>query len=170
MPMDDFQAALKQQLERNAELQRRRAEAEQEMDRARQAAEEQARAEAQRQQDVRNQRHADLVEHLSDVARQLKAAQPESFIVRTGWTESGEEFLAKISTRQTEPSRSLLIELDRDDDQVLARWITGVGNTVELWRLLEVTPAMLAELVLQVADEPLWRSATAPPPFPRSPR
>lgn len=136
------------------------------MDRAKAAREEEERQEAERQQQERNDHHAALAEHLASLAAQLKAASPETFIVRTGWTESGEEFLAKISTRQTRPARSLLVELDRDDDQVLARWNTDVGDAVELWRLLHVTPDLLAKLVLQVADEPLWRQASAPPPFP----
>lgn len=166
--MSDFEAALTEQLARNADLARQRAEAEAEMDRARALQEEERRREEQRSQDERNTRHSQLADHLSDLAKQLKSASPEQFIVRTGWTQSGEEFLAKISTRQLSPSRSLLIELDRDDDQVLARWNTGVGNAVELWRLLEVTPELLSRLVLQVADEPLWRKAAAPPPFPGS--
>ena len=164
--MTDFEAALQEQLARNADLARQRQEAEAEMDRAKAAKEEEARQEAARQQDERNARHADLAAHLGRLAAQLKAASPETFIVRTGWTESGEEFLAKISTRQTHPARSLLVELDRDDDQVLARWNTDVGDSVELWKLLEVTPELLTRLVLQVADEPLWRRATAPPAFP----
>ena len=164
--MTDFEAALQQQLAANAELARQRQDAEAEMDRAKAAMEEQAIAEAARQQDERNAHHAALAEHLGRLAAQLKAASPETFIVRTGWTESGEEFLAKISTRQTRPARSLLVELDRDDDQVLARWNTDVGDSVELWRLLEVSEELLTKLVLQVADEPLWRRATAPPLFP----
>lgn len=164
--MTDFEAALQEQLARNADLARQRQAAEEEMDRAKAAKEEQERQEAARQQEERNAHHAALAEHLGEVAAKLKAASPDTFIVRTGWTESGEEFLAKISTRQTRPARSLLVELDRDDDQVLARWNTDVGNAVELWRLLEVTPELLTRLVLQVADEPLWRRASAPPAFP----
>lgn len=166
--MTDFEAALAAQLSRNAELARQRAEAEAEMDRAVQAQQEATRAEAERLQSARNQRHAELAEHLGRVAAQLKAASPETFIVRTGWTESGEEFLTKISTRQTRPARSLLVELDRDDDQVLARWHTDVGNSIELWRLLDVDRDLLTQLVLQVADEGLWRSADGPPTFPQS--
>ncbi|MPZ74321.1 MAG: hypothetical protein GEU74_14035 [Nitriliruptorales bacterium] len=166
--MSDFEAALAEQLARNADLERQRAEAEAEMDRVRAAQEEAQRSEAQRLQQERNARHAELAEHLSSLAKQLKRASPTSFIVRTGWTQSGEEFLAKISTRQMTPARSLLVELDRDDDEVLARWHTGVGNAVELWRLLEVTPDLLSRLVLQVADDTLWRNANGPPPFPRS--
>jgi hypothetical protein len=166
--MTDFEAALADQLARNADLTRQRAEAEAEMDRVKAAGEEAARLEAQRQQEERNARHAELAEHLAGLGKQLKSASPDIFIVRTGWTQSGEEFLAKVSTRTLFPSRSLLVELDRDDDQVMARWTTDVGNAVELWRLLEVTPELLTKLVLQVADEQLWHHAAGPPPFPGS--
>lgn len=166
--MTDFEAALAEQLSRNAELAQQRVEAEAEMDRAKQALQEAQRQESQRQLKARNTRHAELAEHLGRVAAQLKAMSPDTFIVRTGWTETGEEFLAKISTRQTRPARSLHVEIDRDDDAVLARWNTDVGNPVEMWRLLEVSPEMLTQLVLQVADEPYWRSASAPPDFPAS--
>ena len=167
-PMTDFEAALSDQLARNADLARQRAAAEEEMDRAQAAQEEEQRLQAQQRQDERNARHAELAEHLASFAKQLKSASPEQFIVRTGWTQSGEEFLAKISTRQLSPSRSLLIELDRDDDQVMARWNTDVGNAIELWRLLEVDRDLLTQLVLQVADASLWHRAEAPPPFPTS--
>jgi hypothetical protein len=166
MTMTDFDAALDQQLARNSELARQRADAEAEMDRVKLAREEEARQEVERQQTARNERHAQLAEHLDMLAKKLKSASPDQFVVRTGWTQSGEEFLVKISTRQTKPSRSLLVELDRDDDQVLARWTTDIGNTVELWRLLEVSPDLLTRLVLQVADEQLWHLADAPPAFP----
>ena len=164
--MTDFEAALQEQLARNAEHAQERAAAEAELDRIQAEREASEREEAQRRQDERNARHAELAEHLATVAAQLKAASPEQFIVRTGWTQTGEEFLAKISTRKTVPARSLLVELDRDDDQVMARWNTDIGNAVELWRLLEVTPALLTRLVLQVADAQLWHGASAPPPFP----
>ena len=164
--MTDFEAALAQQLSRNADLVEQRKHAEAEMDRAAAEREEAARQQAQREQDERDVHHAELAEHLGKVAAQLKAASPDSFIVRSGWTPSGEEFRTKISTRQTRPARSLMIEVDRDDDQVMARWTTDVGNAVELWRLLQVTPTMLSQLVLQVADEGLWRTGGSPPPFP----
>lgn len=165
--MTDFEAALQAQLERNAEFARQREQAEAEMDRAKRDREEAERRAEEQQQEERNAHHAALAERLADLVKRLKAASPDSYIVRTGWTESGEEFLTKVSTRQTRPARSLLIELDRDDDQVLARWITDIGNSVELWRLLEVSPELLTQLILQVADEELWRSASSPPPFPR---
>jgi hypothetical protein len=164
--MSDFEAALQQQLARNAAHAQERAAAEAELDRVKAEREASEREEAQRRQEQRNARHAELAEHLARVAAQLKAASPEQFIVRTGWTQTGEEFLAKISTRKTVPARSLLIELDRDDDQVMARWNTDVGNAVELWRLLEVTPTLLTRLVLQVADAQAWHNVSYPPAFP----
>ncbi len=166
--MTDFEAALQQQLERNAELTRRRAEAEAEMNRAREAQIEAERREAERAQQERDDHHAALAEHLAKVSAQLKAASPDVFIVRSGWSETGEEFRAKISTRQIRPARSLLVDLDRDDDQVMARWHSDIGNTVELWRLLEVSPEMITQLVLQVADQTAWDRAASPPPFPAS--
>ena len=164
--MTDFEAALAEQLSRNADLVEQRKQAEAEMDRAAAEREEAARLQAQREQDERNERHAQLAEHLGRVAAQLKAASPDTFIVRSGWTQSREEFRVKISTRQTRPARTLMIELDRDDDQVMARWNTDVGSSVELWRLLQVTPEMLSQLVLQVADEGVWRTGGSPPEFP----
>jgi hypothetical protein len=56
--------------------------------------------------------------------------------------------------------------LDRDDDEVLARWNSDVGSSLELWRLLEVEPDIITALVLQIADQELWKDATRPPPFP----
>lgn len=166
--MTDFEAALAEQLTRNAELAQQRVEAEAEMDRAAEKRQEAQRQEDARQQELRNAHHAKLAEHLSELAKQLKGASPDAFIVRSGWTASREEYLVKISTRQTTPARSLHLEVDRDDDAVLARWNSDVGNPVEMWRLLEVTPDMLTQLVLQITDEPYWRTATAPPPFPAS--
>ena len=166
--MTDFEAALQEQKARNAQLAQQRVEAEREMDRALETKREAERQEAARQLQLRNDHHTDLADHLGRLAAQLKASAPETFIVRTGWSQSGEEYRAKISTRQTTPSRSLLVDLDRDDDQVMARWHSELGNTVELWRLLEVTPQMLTELLLQIGDESLWNRATSPPPFPAS--
>jgi len=164
--MTDFQAELAEKLARNAELAKRRAAAEEEMDRAVREREE---AEARQQRELaaaRRQRHADLVARLEAVMNSLKAASPEEFVVRMGWTESGEEFIAKVSTRKLAPARSLLVELDRDDDEVLARWRSDVGDSLELWRLLEVDGPLLEQLVLQAADQDLWRGRTEPPPFP----
>jgi multidrug efflux pump subunit AcrA (membrane-fusion protein) len=166
--MSDFEASLREKLQRNAELAAQRAEAEQEMDRAQEEAAERARREAAEQRAHQAERHGILVEALTRAAKGLKALDPEGFVVRLGWTQSGEEFIAKISTRLVEPSRSLLIELDRDDDEVLARWHSDVGNSLELWRLLEVPPAVLEQLVLQVADQEMWRHRDRPPPFPET--
>jgi hypothetical protein len=164
--MTDFETALQEQLARNADLAQQRAEAEQEMDRAIQARLEAERQEAARQLEARNARHTELADSLARLAAQLKAADPETFIVRSGWSSSGEEYRAKISTRKTSPARTLLIDLDRDDDQVVARWNSEVGESIELWRLLDFTPQMLAQLLLQVADQSQWDRATAPPAFP----
>lgn len=165
--MSDFDSALQAKLRRNAELAEQRAQAEQEMDRVEEERRVRARQRQQEEKAAREARHGELVDHLVDVSGQLKERAPESFVVRMGWTESHEEFIAKISTRRLEPARTLFVELDRDDDEVLARWTSDVGNTLELWRLLEVPPHLLTDLVLQVADQELWRGASGPPPFPR---
>ncbi|MGI9016189.1 MAG: hypothetical protein ACR2HR_03635 [Euzebya sp.] len=159
---DEFSDALQQRLSSNEELARRRQAAEAEMDRVRREQEAQAAAfdDAQRDQ------HATLATHLKTVADQLKASRPDRFIVRHGWTESGEEFVASMKTRLMDPKRELFIEVDRDDDEVLARWTSEVGNAVEVWRLLETTPAMITEMVLQVADDTAW-TGDRPPPFPQ---
>lgn len=164
--MTDFQTELAARLARNAELARERADAEDEMDRAQRDAAEAAERRERELAQARRDRHAELVEQLTTVANGLKAASPDEFIVRLGWTQSGEEFIAKLSTRKLTPARSLLIELDRDDDEVLVRWHSDVGGALELWRLLEVKPPLLAELVLQVADQEMWKGLQAPPPFP----
>jgi hypothetical protein len=164
--MVDFEAALRARLERNAELAEERARAEEEMDRLREEQftakirEEHERREAQRE------RHGELVKALEASAMQLKQADPEGFVVRLGWTQSREEFIAKISTRLVTPARSLFVEIDMDDE-VLVRWHSDLGNALELWRLLEVPPSLLQELVLQVADQELWRSLDRPPRFPQ---
>jgi hypothetical protein len=164
--MNDFSTELAARLARNAELARQRAEAEAEMDRTVAAREEAERRRQRELADARLARHAELVDHLTTVANGLKAASPEEFVVRLGWTQSGEEFIAKISTRKLAPARALLVELDRDDDEVLARWRSDVGTALELWRLLEVDAELLTGLVLQVADQELWKGRTSPPPFP----
>ena len=164
--MSDFESALQDRLVRNAELADRRARAEREMDQAKAEAAERARRAGAEQRAAQLARHGELTEHLRAVTDGLKRASPEEFIVRMGWTESGEEFIAKISTRGLDPARSLFVELDRDDDEVLVRWHSEVGRSLELWRLLEVTPDMLSTLVLQIADQALWRGADGPPPFP----
>ena len=165
--MSDFESALQAKLARNAELDQQRRDAEVEMDMAKERAEQAEKDRLAEEQKARDDRHGELAEALQTLANQLKQASPETFIVRMGWTESREEFITKISTRTLSPARSLFIELDHDDDEVLVRWTTDVGNSIELWRLLEFTPEMLAELVLQIADQDIWRRATAPPDFPR---
>jgi hypothetical protein len=164
--MSDFESALKAKLDRNAELAQQREEAEREMDRAKAAREEADQRHAVGQADARKTRHAELATHLERLAGQLKEASGEQFVLRTAWTQSSEEFITKISTRGLNPARSLFIELDRDDDEVLVRWTSDVGNSLELWRLLEVNPDHLTQLLLQVADQDLWRNAASPPPFP----
>lgn len=158
---NDFSDALEQRLAGNAELAQRRQEAEDEMDRARLRQE----AEAVAVDRARSDRHGELAAHLKEVAGRLKASAPDSFIVRDGWTASGEEYVATMKTRQMDPKRELFVEIDRDDDEVLARWTSAIGNAVEVWRLLEVTPAMLTHMVLQVADDSAW-TGRRPPPFP----
>lgn len=164
--MTDFEENLQARLARNAELAAQRSQAEEEMDEAKRRAEEQERQREAELAQSRNERHAELVASCQNLVDQLKASAPDQFVVRTGWTSSGEEYIAKISTRQLSPARTLFIELDRDDDEVLARWTTDVGNTIELWRLLEVTSEMLGEMLLQIADQQLWDRATEPPPYP----
>lgn len=159
--MSDFSDALQQRLAANADLALKREAAEEEMDRVRRETQESA----ARQDQSHRDHHALLAAHVQDLGDQLKASRPDSFIVRTGWTESGEEFIVKVTTRQMSPKRSLFVEVDRDDDEVLARWNSDIGSAVEIWRLLGVTPAMLTELVLQVADDGAW-TGRRPPPFP----
>jgi hypothetical protein len=166
--MSDFETALQAKLDRNAQIARERAEAEREMERWELRRAEEAEQRERQLAVARRQRHAELVEALTAIAEQLKAAEPESFVVRIGWSQSGEEFIAKMTTRTVEPARTLFIELDRDDDEVLARWRSDVGSSLELWRLLEVEPTTLSKLVLQLADQDMWRTAKRPPPFPDS--
>lgn len=167
--MSNFESELAARLSRNEQLAeehdaKRREMAQWEADREEAEREEQARLAEQR-----SQRHRELASHLERVAGQLKDSAPEQFVVRVGWTESREELMAKLSTRLLRPARSLFIELDRGDDEVLARWTSDVGSSIELWRLLEVEPGLLTELVLQVADQELWRDASRPPAFPGAP-
>lgn len=161
-----FEQALSAKLSRNQQLHEEREQAEEEMDRAQREAEQRAVQEAERQQAAQAARHAELVEGLRTAAEQLEAADSSSFVVRLGFTESGEEYIAKISTRGLTPARSLFVELDHDDDEVLARWHSDLGDTLEMWRLLEVSPDVMRQLVLQVADQELWRSLERPPQFP----
>ncbi|MGH8906037.1 MAG: hypothetical protein ACRD0K_05895 [Egibacteraceae bacterium] len=164
--MSDFETALRAKLARNEKLAEERVQAELEMDRADEARKAEEERQRREREAARHRRHADLVSHLKTVTQALKESSPDEFIVRTGWTESGEEFIAKLSTRGLDPARSLFVELDRDDDEVLARWTSAIGNSIELWRLLEVDADLLTQLVLQVADQELWHGRTSPPPFP----
>ncbi len=166
--MSDFDAALAAKLSRNAELAKQRQNAEVKMDRVQAEAAERRAQEEKERRALSDERHTELVERLQEVAGALKQASPQDFVVRMGWTQSGEEFIAKISSRTMRPSRSLFIELDRDDDEVLVRWHSDLGNALELWRLLEVKPNVLEKLVLQVADQDFWREGKRPPPFPES--
>ena len=164
--MTDFESALQAKLARNAELAEERHRAEAEMDRAKEQAEAAERQRLVDEQRARGERHSELAARLEQLCAQLKQASPDNFIVRTGWTASRQEFIAKISTRQLTPARTLFVELDHDDDEVLVRWSGELGNRLELWRLLEFTAPMLGELVLQVADQDYWRHADMPPDFP----
>ena len=167
MAEKDFQSALQAKLARNAELAQQREQAEEEMDRAQREAAERAEREAAERRAEQDARHGELVERLQASAKALRAASPDDFVVRMGWTQSGEEFMAKISSRRMTPARSLFVELDRDDDEVLARWHSDRGDALELWHLLEVEPDLIDQLVLQVADQEYWKQATRPPLFPR---
>lgn len=164
--MNPFEDALKAKLVRNEELARERAQAELEWEREQARLAEQAERREQEVQEARRARHAELVEHLQQLLRQLDAASPESFAVRSGWKTSGEEFVAEVSSVRMRPARTLFVQLDRDDDQVLARWTSDIGESLELWRLLEFSPEMLDQLFLQAVDQELWQGHPSPPPFP----
>ncbi|MDQ4130495.1 MAG: hypothetical protein M3133_05830 [Actinomycetota bacterium] len=164
--MDGFEDVLKAKLARNAELALEQEQAEREAERMR--AERAAEAERREREveQARRARHAELVERLQRLAEQVDITSPEHLVVRSGWSASGEEFMAKVHTIQMRPSRSLLVQLDRDDDQVLVRWSSDIGESVEMWRLLEFSPDMLDELFLQAVDQELWRGRDRPPLFP----
>lgn len=163
--MSDFEDELRRRLEQNASLAEQRAAAEDEMDRALRLQQEAAQAEARALRERQDARHAELAERLIALLDTLRATG-QRLEVRGGWSASGEEYLARIATHAAWPQRALSIELDRDDDEVLARWHSDVGNSLEMWRLLEFDVGMLERLVLQVIDDGLWREAGAPPPFP----
>lgn len=164
--MDGFEDVLKAKLARNAELALEQEEAEREAERMR--AEQAAEAERREREleQARRTRHAELVERLQRLAEQVDLTSPEHLVVRMGWSASGEEFMAKVQTIQLRPSRTLVVQFDRDDDQVLARWSSDIGDSVEMWRLLEFSPEMLDELFLQAIDQELWGRRADPPPFP----
>ena len=166
--MTDFDEALRARLARNDEMAAARRAADDELDRLL----EERRLEAERAEAEllasRSARHAELVTHVTSLADGLRHGAPGAFVIRLGWAAAGSgDFLAKLATRTLEPARSLFIELDRDDDEVLVRWSSDVGSSLELWRVLEVTPDLLTELVLQVADDALWAGRSGPPAFPQ---
>lgn len=163
--MSDFDAALRQRLERNERLAEARARAEEEMDQAAERLAEQVEQENREERARQDQRHAELSERLVQLVATVRGAAPH-VDVRAGWSASGEEYLAKFTTTGIRPRRALTLELDRDDDEVLARWHSAVGDTLEIWHLLEFDLVMLEELVLQVIDDDLWHGRGDPPPFP----
>lgn len=167
--MTEFEDALRARLASNAALADARRQAENEIDRAAAQAQADAERRAREQRAAQAARHAELATHLQQLIESLVAAGDESFIVRSGWTASGEELLARLATRGIRPARSLSLELDRDDDEVLARWHSDLGEAIEIWHLLEFTPAMLTDLVLQVVDHQLWVDRATTPPFPGNP-
>jgi hypothetical protein len=167
--VSQFDETLRETLARNEEVDRRRAAGEAELERREAERAERDQRRERDEREARAARHAELVEHFQQLARQVEAASPERFLVRTGWTESGEEFLAKLSTVQLRPKRSLLVEFDRDDDEVLVRWSSDLGESLELYRLLEFSVEMLRQLVVQVVDQELWSGRDRPPPFPGNP-
>lgn len=165
--LDEFHDALKQTLARNEAVERERRE---EVEQRRREEEQQRAAEQERrraEQARRDTRHGELVQHLEALLRDLIETAPDRFVARGGWTESGEEYVVKVGTVQMRPRRSLFLEIDRDDDEVLARWSSDIGESIEMWRLLEVEPAMLTRLLLQLADHEAWLDADRPPAFPR---
>lgn len=166
--MSDFEATLRDKLQRNAQLAEDRDRAEEEMDRAAERAQEKVAAEQAERRRRQDERHAQLAGRLEQLVATVREAAPH-VDVRAGWSASGEEYLAKLTTTRVRPRRSLTIELDRDDDEVLARWHSAVGDSLELYHLLEFDEDMLHELVLQVIDDELWNRRTTTPPFPGNP-
>lgn len=164
--MDDFQDALRARLARNVELEHERHDAEQQRLRDEQERAERDAGRAEARSQARARRHAELVERLRALLGQLEAEAAESVVSRSGFSETGEEFVTEVTTVRRTPRRTLFIELDRDDDEVLARWTSEVGDSIEMWRLLDFAPEVLDELVLQVVDDELWHSASRPPAFP----
>lgn len=164
--MDAFEDVLKAKLARNEELSREQERAEREAERMRAEQEAEVQRRDRELDQARLDRHAELVERLQRLAEQVDVTSPEHLVVRMGWSASGEEFMAKIQTIRLRPSRTLLVHFDLDDDQVLARWSSAVGDSVEMWRLLEFSPEMLDELFLQALDQELWYRRNSPPQFP----
>lgn len=163
--MDDFQDRLRAKLDRNVELEQERERTREEFEEfeaARKAEEEERRRRAEQ---ARRDRHAELVDRLQELIGTVQETS-ENVVVRAGWSDSGEEYVTELSTVQLEPSRTLFVELDRDDDEVLARWTSDEGDAVEVWRLHEFGPDLLQELILQLVDQELWRHGSGTPAFP----
>ncbi|MBW3664050.1 MAG: hypothetical protein KY469_13190 [Actinobacteria bacterium] len=166
--MSDFEARLRERVARNEQLAQERASAEQEMDRAVEAAEERRAQEERERRQRQDARHAELADRLAELVEKVRDLG-SSVTVRAGWSASGEEYLARFATVDVRPQRALSVELDRDDDEVLVRWHSAVGESLELYHLLEFDTGMLEELVLQVIDDDLWSGRTVPPAFPGNP-
>lgn len=163
--MDDFEERLRSKLDRNVEVEEERERARQEFqeyETQRKAEEEQR---ERRVEQVRHDSHEELAGQLQELLGAVQRSS-DNVVVRAGWSDSGEEFVAELSTVQLEPSRTLFVELDRDDDEVLARWTSDEGDAVEIWRLHEFDADMLQELVLQLIDQELWRPGSGTPAFP----
>lgn len=163
--MSDFDERLRERLDRNQQLAEERAHAETEMDAAAERAAERVARDAEDVRRRQDERHAELAERLTALVDHVRDAV-EDITVRAGWSASGEEYLARFATIDARPRRALSIELDRDDDEVLARWHSAVGDSMELYHLLEFDTGMLEELVLQVLDDGLWGDLKSPPGFP----
>lgn len=164
--MTDFEDALRGRLAHNEQLAEEQQRAEREMDRAARERQEEQRRRRARRLEQQRARHTELTDHVQEVMAELEETAAEQVVVRAGWTESGEEFVAKLQTVGMDPRRSLLLELDRDDDEVLVRWRSEVGDSLERYRLTRVTTDMLDELVLSLVDQSLWQLRTGPPSFP----
>lgn len=164
--MSDFTDALRRTLDNNEQVDAERAEQRRHQERLAEERREELERQEREQQALRDARHAELVDHLRSLLGELEASAPQSFVTRGGWTESGEEYVVKAASVQLHPKRSLFIELDRDDDEVLVRWSSSVGESIEMWRLLEFRPDMLRTLLLQLVDQSVWHDASRPPTFP----
>lgn len=163
--MDDFQDRLRAKLDRNVELEQERERTREEFEEFEAAREAEEEERQRRAEQARRDRHAELVERLQELIGTVQET-PADVVVRAGWSDSGEEYVAELSTVQLDPSRTLFVELDRDDDEVLARWTSDEGDAVEIWRLHEFGPDMLQELILQLVDQELWGHGSGTPSFP----
>lgn len=163
--MSDFDERLRERLDRNQQLAEERSHAETEMDAAAERAAERAAREAEDLRGRQDERHAELAERLTELVDQVRGSAA-NITVRAGWSASGEEYLARFATIDARPRRALSVELDRDDDEVLIRWHSAVGDSMELYHLLEFDTGMLEELVLEVLDDGLWSDLKSPPAFP----